>query len=256
MDHNTLDNGRQIRCSADVVSEIRYLESKNNNPIINDPYACLFISPAGSSMLKEALLQWPFFAEYLLSREKYFDDALNRYFQNTQEAQLVILGSGNDMRAERLLCLKGKKIFEVDFPDTISLKKEVLQNASQGLPDRVTYVGTDVSQDGFIDVLVQTGFNPNEKSVFLLQGLIYYMEPKGVDALFTGLGKILSQGSLLLVDYTSKDLGQEPYPENMKEYMLEKGFNVIEQVLLGTLTDKYFGKPHKEQWWVTEAEQA
>ena len=29
------------------------------------------ISPAGGSMLKEALLQWPFFAEYLLSREKY-----------------------------------------------------------------------------------------------------------------------------------------------------------------------------------------
>ena len=107
-----------------------------------------------------------------------------------------------------------------------------------------------------MDVLVQAGFNPNEKSVFLLQGLIYYMEPKGVDALFAGLGKILSQGSLLLVDYTSKDLGQEPYPGNMKEYMLGKGFNVIEQVLLGILTDKYFGKPHKEQWWVTEAAQA
>ena len=256
MDHNTLDHGRQIRCSADVVSEIRHLESKNNNPIINDPYACLFISPAGGSMLKEALLQWPFFAEYLLSREKYFDDALNRYFQNTQEAQLVILGSGNDMRAERLLCLKNKKIFEVDFPDTISFKKEVLQNASQRLPDRVTYVGTDVSQDGFIDVLVQAGFNPDKKSVFLLQGLIYYMEPKGVDALFAGLGKILSQGSLLLVDHTSKDLGQEPYPKNMKDYMLKKGFKVVEQVLLGNLTDKYFGKPHTEQWWVTEAGQA
>ena len=98
-----------------------------------------------------------------------------------------------------------------------------------------------------MDVLVQAGFNPNEKSVFLLQGLIYYMEPKGVDALFTGLGKILSQGSLLLVDYTSKDLGQEPYPKNMKDYMLEKGFKVVEQVSLGNLTDKYFGKSHTEQ---------
>jgi hypothetical protein len=50
-------------------------------------------------------------------------------------------------------------------------------------------------------------------------------------------------------------LGQEPYPENVKDYILGKGLNVIEQVLLGTLTDKYFGKPHKAKWWVALAEQ-
>ena len=68
---------------------------------------------------------------------------------------------------------------------------KMCENVNGCLPDGVTYVGTDVSQDVFIDVLVQAGFNPNEKSVFLLQGLIYYMEPKGVDILFNGLGKIL-----------------------------------------------------------------
>jgi methyltransferase (TIGR00027 family) len=244
----------QIKRTADVVSQIRYLESNKKNPLVIDPFAYLFISPEAEQMLNKGLQKWPFFAEYLIVREKYFDDHLSTFFHDERSGQLVILGAGNDMRAERHPFLKDRKIFEVDLDEKITLKKTLLEQALGRLPEQVVYIAADVSVPGFINLLMQQGFNPREKKVFLLQGLIYYLSPAGVDNLFEELLSVFSPADLLLVDHVSVDLSEyPPYPRDPLAYLTARGFLINESALLGNLSAHYFGKIHKNRWWVVTA---
>jgi methyltransferase (TIGR00027 family) len=258
------DKSRQIRDTADVVAVSRYHEAKKKKPLVNDPFAHLFASSQGEEILESALKRWPFFSDYLVVRAKFFDDTLRNFCAKEDTKQIVILGAGNDMRAVRLPFLKRKKIFEVDYPDRITYKKDILKKASEKLPENTIYVGTDIKHDGLIKVLSSAGFMVNEKAVFIMEGLIYYLGSAGVDHLFEGLSQLPSLGSIFLLDHISQDMRQKsldpekrikhPYPEDPLGYLTHKGFKIIESVLLGNLTEKYFGKHYQERWWAITCE--
>jgi methyltransferase (TIGR00027 family) len=252
-----LEKGRQVRRSADVVSAIRFQETQRGGPLINDLFAHLFVSPEGEEMLAYALKRFPFFAEYLVVRDKFFDDHLMTFCQNDDVRQVVILGAGNDMRAARLSFLKGKKVFEVDFPDQIMKKKALLQKALGKFPEQVVYVEADVTESGLMKRLSKTGFVPHEKSAFIIEGLIYYLRPEEVDHLFAELSQLPSSGSLFLLDQISWDMRQKlvdpgkkrnpPYPEDLSHYLLQRDFSIRESALLGNLTARYYGKSYEEK---------
>jgi methyltransferase (TIGR00027 family) len=249
-----MERDQQVRRAADVVSVVRYQEEKKREPLIHDPFAYLFVSPEGEQMLHYALNQWPFFAEYLTVRDKFFDDQLRNFFHRENTGQLVILGAGNDMRCERLPFLKKVRVFEVDFPDQIASKKCVLEKSLRRLPENAVYVAVDVTKSGLMSILNKAGFDPDEKSAFILEGLIYYMKPEGVDTLFGELSLVPSRGNLLLLDQASEDLRQKPpYPKDLKGYLSERGFSIREMISLGDLNEQYYGKRHEERWWVIAA---
>jgi methyltransferase (TIGR00027 family) len=253
----------QVRRSADVVSIARAQESQKEGPLICDPYAHLFVSPEGEEMLRSALGRWPFFAEYLVVRDKFFDEHLRVLCEKEDVKQMVSLGAGNDMRAARLDFLKGRKVFEVDLPDQITAKKAILKSELGKLPEEVTYVGTSVTEPGFMLVLQKAGFVPEERSVFIVEGLIYYLSSEGVDCFFDELSHLPSLRNLFLVDHISIDFSQKaldpekrgkpPYPENVLSYLSNRGFSIRESALLGNLTGKYCGKNYQEKWWVVAA---
>ena len=254
------DKSKQIRHSADVVAVIRYKEGKKESPLICDPYAHLFVSPPGEEMLKAALKRWPFFSDYLIVRAKFIDDHLRDFCKKEAVKQIVILGAGNDMRAARLNFLKRRKVFEVDFPDQITNKKQIIKKDLGTLPGNVIYVGTNLKETSLSNTLSQAGFNREEKSAFILEGLIYYLTPEDVDHLFEELSHISPPGNLFLLDHISQDMSQKspdsekstklPYPEDPVSYLNNKGFKIIESALLGNLTANHFGKSYKERWWV------
>ena len=263
--HNTSDKIRErdkskrVRESADVVAIIRHRESKKKKPLVNDPLAHLFASSHGEEMLESALKRWPFFSEYLLVRIKYIDDMLRKFCEQEDIQQVVILGAGNDMRAVRLPFLKKKKIYEVDYPDRIIYKKNILKKSLEKFPENTVYAGSDIKKDTLTTVLRSAGFILQEKAVFILEGLIYYLGPAGVDHLFEGLSNLPSLGNVFLLDHISQDMSQTsddpvkrttyPYPENPLDYLTHKGFQIVESVLLGNLTENYFGKRYRERWW-------
>ena len=253
------DKSKRVRDSADVVAIIRHRESKKENPLVNDPFAHLFASSHGEEMLESALKRWPFFSDYLLVRTKYFDDVLKIFCKKNSIEQVVILGAGNDMRALRLPFLKRKKIFEVDYPDRIIYKKKLLKKSLERFQENTVYVGSDIKTDKLITVLSSAGFRLNKKAVFIMEGLLYYLGSAGVDHLFEGLSHLPSPGNIFLLDHISQDMSQKshdsekrttyPYPENPLDYLAQRGFKIIESVLLGNLTENYFGKRYSERWW-------
>jgi len=254
------DKSKQIRNTADVVAVIRYKEGEKGSPLIYDPFARLFVSPQGEEMLKTALKSWPFFSDYLIVRAKFIDDHLRDFCKKEAVKQIVILGAGNDMRAARLNFLKGRKVFEADFPDQTINKKQTLKKELGTLPENVIYVGTNLKETSLSNTLSQAGFNLEEKSAFVLEGLIYYLSPEDVEHLFEELSHISLPGDLFLLDHISQDMSQKspdsekstkfPYPDDPINYLNNKGFKIIESALLGNLTAKHFGKSYKERWWV------
>jgi methyltransferase (TIGR00027 family) len=250
------DEGHQDRIArtADVVSQVRYLEGKKEKPLFIDPFAHLFVTPDAEKMLASGLKRWPFFADYLSVRERFFDDQLGAAHDEEKFLQLVILGAGNDMRAKRLSFLKNVNVFEVDLPDKIAIKKAILEQALGTTPGNVAYVGADVGKPGFMQMLKQQGLDSNQKTTFLLQGLIYYMKREGIDNLFDELANHSVPGDTLLFDQVSEDMSEtNPYPIDPVAYVANWGFSVTENALLGDLTAGYVGKAYLEKWWVVVA---
>ena len=85
-------------------------------------------------------------------RERYFDLQLENVFLDQICQQLVILGSGNDMRALRLGFLKKHKIFEVDFSEQIQAKQAILKKVLGKVPQQVVYVEDDVTRPGLVGI--------------------------------------------------------------------------------------------------------
>ena len=77
------ERDKQVRHTADVVAVIRFHEGQKENPLVDDPFAPLFVTSQGETMLKTALERWPFFSEYLIARAKFFDDILRVFLNKT-----------------------------------------------------------------------------------------------------------------------------------------------------------------------------
>ena len=253
------ERSERIRYTADVVTVIRFHEGEKKNPLVYDPFAYLFVSSQGEELLQSALARWPFFADYLIVRAKFFDDTLSSLCEKEAVEQIVILGAGNDMRAVRLPPLQRRRVFEVDFPDRIAYKKDVLIKALKKLPENVVYVGADITHHNLVELLHRSGFMPDGKALIIMEGLIYYLRPAGVEHLFAELSCLPPVGNIFFIDHISRDMSRmshdiekrthPPYPEDPLGYLKQKGFNHIESVFLGNLTGHYFGRKHPERWW-------
>jgi methyltransferase (TIGR00027 family) len=115
--------------------------------------------------------------------------------------QCVILGAGLDARAYRLSALAGKKVFEVDHPSTQRFKR----SRSRRLPAPVAelvYVSVDFGREALDDRLVEAGFDPSARTLFLWEGVTMYLTPEAVDETLSRLSRLAAPGSMLATTYS------------------------------------------------------
>src|SRR5919198_2925173 len=73
------------------------------------------------------------------------------------------------------------RCFEVDMPQTQSTKRQLLRKArieSTG----ITFVAADFENEDWLARLVDAGFDPNQPAVFLLEGVIMYLDRPAVES--------------------------------------------------------------------------
>jgi methyltransferase (TIGR00027 family) len=116
--------------------------------------------------------------------------------------QLVILGAGYDSRAYRFDELKGKvKVFEVDHPATQTVKMEKVKKIFGSLPDHVVYVPIDFENQKLDERLFESGYDKNLKTLFIWEGVTYYIMPEAVDITLAFVAKNSGEGSSIIFDY-------------------------------------------------------
>jgi methyltransferase (TIGR00027 family) len=160
----------------------------------HDPFAKDFLGPIFGTIAKTRLLTktaiW--FSERI-ALEACIDDGIE---------QLVILGAGYDSRAYRSDKLKGKvKVFEVDHPATQMVKMEKVKKIFGSLPDHVVYVPIDFENQKLDERLFESGYDKSLKTLFIWEGVTYYITPEAVDTTLAFMAKNSGEGSSIIFDY-------------------------------------------------------
>lgn len=134
-------------------------------------------------------------------RTRFIDDALARAVVADGAAQVVVLGAGFDSHAYRFQdLLRRVRIFEVDRPATQALKRQRVNDALGGPPANLTYVPVDFKQDDLRDALVRHGYDPAQRTFFILEGVTMYVPDEGIRATFQFVGAH-PPGSAIVFDF-------------------------------------------------------
>lgn len=139
--------------------------------------------------------------EYMIARTAWFDslfaDALKNDF-----SQIVLLGAGYDTRAQRFAGINnGAKIIELDMPATQNRKIKCLKKAQISIPDQASFVPADFDKESLASILEKAGYDPHEKTLFIWEGVTYYLEPESVDATLEFLAGSSHDESVVAFDY-------------------------------------------------------
>ena len=196
--------------TAEEVTLVRIIESTKpeDERICYDPLAIHFIGHKTLELLQkdpeiEKGKQTVFkgVANTIAARVKYFDDFVKESINEGIE-QLVILGAGYDTRAYRIEGIKENvKVFELDHPSTQSIKIEKIKEIFGFLPDHVTYVSIDLEKEILSENLFKNKYDPLKKTLFLMEGLIYYLPPEAVDELLSFIVHSSGEKSAVVFDY-------------------------------------------------------
>ena len=134
----------------------------------------------------------------MTARSVYFDRILRRHLDGA--SQFVVLGAGFDTRAYGDLASDGLKFFEVDQSTTQRLKRSGLKDA--GIPsDHVTFVEVDFSTENPFEKLISQGFDPERKTIFLMEGVTLYLSEDDVRQTLRGVATHSAPGSVLVADF-------------------------------------------------------
>ena len=138
---------------------------------------------------------------YVNARTHYIDAALQRALAGGA-TQVVVLGAGFDTRAYRFrAAFPAVKFFEVDLPATSEAKQQRLAEIYGSIPDYVRYVPIDFNTQKLEDVLVAKGYDPAQKTFFILEGVVMYVNDAGNGATFEFIRNHSASGSGVVYDY-------------------------------------------------------
>jgi methyltransferase (TIGR00027 family) len=206
---DTWDITTSVGSTALFVATARALEAQKPDPLAVDPYAELFCRAVGGpsadvldGKVPDHPLKTADFGEYFVNfqgaRTKYFDE----YFRRAADAgvrQVVILAAGLDSRAYRLAWPAATTIFELDRPQVLDFKGEVLnEHGAQPRAER-REIAVDLRED-WPQALRDSGFDPAKPSAWIAEGLLIYLPAGAQEQLFTGIDSLAGHGSHVAIE--------------------------------------------------------
>lgn len=187
-----------VGATALGVAAARAGDTESEHPLINDPFARVFLDAAGEGAWNwfanpelppeiveaapDAPLRMQGMRDYMASRTAFFD----QFFLQANNAgvrQAVILAAGLDARAWRLPWLGGTTVYELDQPRVLEFKVSTLRQ--RGALPRCNRVDlpVDLRQD-WPTALQQAGFDASAPSAWTAEGLLMFLPAAAQDLLF------------------------------------------------------------------------
>jgi len=158
---------------------------------------------------------------FIVCRCRCFDDYLKECLQSGT-GQVVILGAGLDSRAYRdELLQEAVRIFEVDHPATQARKIERVKKVVGSFPANLDYVPVDFSNET-LDKLLACGFDKSLKTLFVWEGVTYYLDAEAVDSTLAWVRTSAAAGSSIIFDYQYLPAMVEPRKRNFAYAVLSR----------------------------------
>eukprot|EP00210_Caulerpa_lentillifera_P000748 g723.t2 len=206
---------------------------------------------------------------YTIIRTRFFDDGLVAMLTTSKELlplfiklreavhsnevercqQVVEVGSGFDSRPWRLP-ISSVRWFEVDSKELLKNKIHLLQSANASFSFQYndisqyklqcfshSFIPANVFKPNWIKQLDQVGLKESVGTVWVLEGLLVYLEPKDVASILYGMAQLSAPGSLLMVSVltenevknnkSSENAWKWGCPRNAEEFFLRTGWQIV-----------------------------
>lgn len=215
----TPKNMTAVADTAVLVAAIRAHESSRDTPLFVDPFARRLAGEGGLKMLTDMVAEVGEQATLqIVVRTRFFDEALLR--SATNAAQVVLVAAGLDARSYRLPWPSGTTVYELDQPQVIAVKDERL--AGERPTARRVAIGTDLARD-WTSAVTSAGLDAASPTIWLVEGLLQYLEEPTVRALFQGVDSLSAPGSVLLYDVVGRTLLHSAAMAGVRRSMAERG---------------------------------
>jgi methyltransferase (TIGR00027 family) len=183
-----------------------------------DSLAEIFLSEEGQRPLRDAAARAWLVEKfsgtygYFFARTAYLDQVVQAALRQGVP-QIVFLGAGYDTRAYRFADLIGTtRIFELDSAATQRRKRQMLQQAAVAVPAQVAYVSINFEKEKLAEVLDRAGFDKSQRTLFMWEGVTYYLTAQIVDDTLAFVRHHAAAGSTIAFDYQvqAPDMASRP----------------------------------------------
>lgn len=218
-DNDSWEITESVGSTALGVAAARAAETVSENPLIQDPFAQVFLDAAGPGMwsltsdpkLSAALTDLEpdvgalrqVMVDFMAVRTKWFDelflDAVSSGIR-----QVVILASGLDSRSWRLPWPDGTTVYELDQAKVLEFKSGTLARHGAQPAARLVNVAVDLRED-WPKALQEAGFDASVPTMWSAEGLLRYLPATAQDLLFERIDSLSAPGSRLATNGPSKN---------------------------------------------------
>lgn len=211
--------GQAVADTGTLVAAIRAEETRRPDRLFDDPFAERLAGESGRRMLAESVAATGDKSTLqIVVRTRFWDEALLNAVPPVK--QVVILAAGLDARAYRLRWPDGTTVFELDQPAVIAAKADLLAGSKPNC--RRVAIGVDLTTD-WTDALRSNGFDPDLPTVWLMEGLLQYLDEEAVHTVFQRVDSLSAPGSVLLYDIVGKTLLDNVMLAAVREQMARNG---------------------------------
>lgn len=180
--------------------------------LLNDPFAAALLCAVGIDFLTRAIKDHVFaeddgddpamtaLMDALAAHTRFVDEFLADALR-AGIRQVVILASGLDTRPYRLWWPRGTTVYEVDQPQVLDFKAEVLRGLDAELATHRRAIGIDLSQD-WPAALRRVGFDAAQPTVWVAEQLLVgYLPPGEQSQVLDGITAASAAGSRFAADH-------------------------------------------------------
>jgi methyltransferase (TIGR00027 family) len=201
----------------------RARESQRCDRLFDDPWATILVGLQGVEEFDRAITaHGAGTADLHAVITRFFDDFLLRVTGTGAVQQVIVVASGLDTRAFRLPWPPQTRLFELEQPQVIAYKDSRFSLIGATPRCERHAIGVNLNEP-WADSLCRAGFHQSQRSVWLLEGFLYFLaEPAVLDLLgvITGLA---APGSWLGLDVVNGDMLTSPSTRHWNERMAAVG---------------------------------
>jgi methyltransferase (TIGR00027 family) len=193
-----------------TIAGIRAAETERADRLFADPLAGAFVAAAGAPPRQATGRQAAALRLWVVARTVFLDELVLAACADGAR-QVVLLGAGFDTRAFRLAWPPGVRCFELDTPDVLDAKEQVLA-AQRAVPgcERITVPGDLL--DDWPAALRSAGLRPDQPTAWVAEGLLVYLSPDDVDELLDRVTSLSAPGSRLGLTFRGRAPADQTSP--------------------------------------------
>jgi methyltransferase (TIGR00027 family) len=186
-----------IPFTARLIAHHRAVETQRESPLIVDPFAARLAGDLSGELGGHSASR----GDYSIVRAYFVErEVLGPWCEARKTSQVVMVGAGLDTRAYRLEPLANGKhtVFEIDFSSVIQYKERML--ADERPLCRLVRVAADLEDGGWLEPLIAAGYSSNIPTLWIMEGLAYYLQKDTARSLLRDAAGASARGSQIFAD--------------------------------------------------------